>query len=146
MYQILIIIVILLIYYTATIRQSAGERSLFGYFVAENDQFCDESGINSMMIFIGERINNSRDCYIVVLDDIANQSFTFNHSRGWAGPYNTTYNVYGSVIFEGDNVLEWPEQLCFSVDIITGVLTISDNEKIYARLNKQNEITNDARD
>ena len=147
LYHVVIVLVtMLLIAYAVTwTRAQALNDYLYGFWVAEGDKFCEESGIESMLIFIGAPVrgwfSTTRSCYIVIMDDVANQGFELAHGA-WANG-----SCSASVAFDDDQL--WPERVTLSVDIITGTLRISGDSAgravLFAHLHKQHDTTNVAR-
>lgn len=151
MYKIYILIaIIIFIYYMATINVNAQEDYMYGFWTADGDDFCQSAGIQSMMLFIGEPSKSafssrvSRECYIVILNDVANESFTLTYNRGWAGPVIGKYKLRGEIEFDGEEI--WPGDVDISIDMRTGILRVTADGTLYARLHKQHDTTNLSRD
>lgn len=156
-----VIVLIFVIYYIATWNTNANENYIYGYWSADDDEFCDESDMSSMMLFIGEAESSfgrvTRQCHIIITDDIYNGGFTMNYKRGWAGPTIGKYNINVGLEFE-DAVTDvdnggsgsdststeslWPDNVMFSFNMTNGTLLVHSGEMVYARLHKNHEISN----
>src|ERR1700743_3085641 len=79
---VIILIIFIFIYINAknTFMQ---EKYLYGFWVAENDDFCERADISSMMIFIGPADKSwrgaTRTWYIIIMNDLCNQGFTISY-------------------------------------------------------------------
>lgn len=141
----ILIIVLIILYVFATWNISANEDYLYGFWVAENDEFCQNSEIDSMMLFIGEPdkgwIKSSRNCYLIIMNDICNQGLTLTYMRGWAGPGIGKYNISARAEFDTEQI--WDDNVNLSIDIRNGTLIITGREDtIYAKLVKMHDTTN----
>jgi hypothetical protein len=143
-YVLLVVLVIIVLYKIATWNVSAQEEYLYGFWVAEDDDFCEESEISSMMVMIGAPesgwFSNQRTCYIVVADDICSQGFNISYTTGWASIGVGTYRINCEVQFDDENI--WPDEVTIEVNMQRGTMRIYAGETVYAMLNKQHEITN----
>lgn len=146
-YAVIIIILIIVLYNLATWNTSSYEDYLYGFWVAEGDEFCEESEIESMLVFIGEPDcsfrSRSRTCYIIIMNNLCNQGFTLNYRPGWASIGVGQYRIYADVEFDEDDI--WPEQVCVDVDMRDGSMKVHADGTVYARLSKQHDTTNIAR-
>lgn len=139
---IMCIIVIVVLYLLATYNRSTYENYLTGYWMADGDDFCEQSEIAFMLIYIAPHdglFTKTRECYIVIGDDICNQPFVMSYQSGWAWVNLGTYHVNADLQME-DNVMNDHVEIC--VDMTTGELIIRDDDKLYAKLHKNHEITN----
>lgn len=145
--QICIVIIIILLYVFSTWNTSANENYLYGFWVADGDDFCEESEIDSMLVFIGEPepgwFSTTRTCYIIIMNDLCAQGFTLNYSTGWAGIGVGKYRINAKVKFDDEDI--WPDKVHIDVDMRDGTMKIHSDGVIYARLNKQHDTTNLAR-
>lgn len=145
-----IILIILIIFYTIfNWNTSAYEDYLYGCWVAEDDAFCESAEIDSMMIFVGEpeRAGWSsvvRNCYLIIMTDMANDGFTLEYSPPWGGVGIGKYSLRARVKFDEDQL--WDENVTVTVDMRKGTMKIRSGDMVYAKLNKQHDITNVARD
>jgi len=140
----ILVIIILLFYKLATWNSSSYEDYLYGFWTAEDDEFCESSEIDSMLVFIGEDEvgwrHTTRTCYIVIMDNMANQGFTIKYKPGWSGIGIGKYKVNATVEFDDEDL--WGDNVCVEVDIRTGTMKIYDDTTIYAKLTKQHDTTN----
>lgn len=155
---VLIVLVLILIFYvTFTWNVPAYEKYLYGFWVAEGDEFCEEADIQSMLMFVGTPTNSwfgstTRNCYIIIMDDLANQGFTMKYRSGWSGTGIGKYSVRADVQFDDEQL--WTDNdddtcdVLVTADIIAGTLNITGTGKnskvVYAKLHKQHDTTNTA--
>ena len=156
---ILIVLVLIIIFYIAfTWNVPTYEKYLYGFWVAEGDEFCEEADIQSMLVFVGTSANSwlgstTRNCYIIIMDDLANQGFTMKYRSGWSGTGIGKYSVRAEVKFDEDQL--WTEgedsddatcNVVMTIDVIAGTLKIRGTGKnskiVYAKLHKQHDTTN----
>ena len=138
-------LVVFVLYILATWHTRTNEDYLYGFWVADGDAFCEESDIESMLVFIGEPTGwwkATRMCYIIIMDDLCNQGFTMKYRRGWA-PTVGKYSISADVVF--DDIPIWEDNVTFTHDIRDGTLTICSGDTIYAKLTKEHDTTNLAR-
>lgn len=143
----IIIILIILCYFFATYNNSNYEKYLYGFYCADGDEFCETTDIDSMMIFIGEPCssgtlfsgNTERTCYMVIMNDICNQGFTMKYSQGYAGAGIGKYCITADLDYDIDCI--WPDRVTLEFNMLDGTLKIHDGETIYAKLYKQNDVT-----
>ena len=144
-FQIFLIIVIIGV--VATWRTAEFEDYMFGYWSADNDSFTEQAEIDSMLLFIGApsgRWKRTRECYLVILSDVCDQALTLCWRPSLAGPSATEYCVNATAVFDEEN--PWEENVKITVDMTRGMLTVSANDKIYARLHKNMAVSDAARD
>lgn len=135
-----IIALIIVIYYITHYNTSTYEDYLYGFWVAEADAFCEEAEIDNLLLFIGEKVNNTRECYIVIMPNMANQSFTLKHSSSAAGPGVSDYQVRAKVEFEDEQL--WPDTVNIKIDMRDGSIKIYDKDTIFVKAQKQHDTTN----
>ncbi len=144
-----VVVLIMLLIWVSWCASTVNEDYMYGFWVAEGDDFCESSDIKSMMMFIGAPCVQycppcvTRACYIVIMDNLSSQGFTMSYYPGWSGLGNDVYTVRASVDFDEEAI--WPERVMMSVDMSDGVLTVRSGDTLYARLNKQHYITNMAK-
>lgn len=138
-----IVIILIIIYCYCTWNTSLNEDYLYGCWLADDDEFCDESDMKSMMLFIGDYDSGERLCHLVIMDDICNQGFSIKYRPGWSGPTVGKYRIYTKATF--DEFPIWPEDIVIDIDIRRGTMVIHSDGTVFARLNKQHEITNSCR-
>lgn len=121
------------------------DEHISGYWVADDTQFTEKADINSMMLYIGEESKTSlfslkitRECYIVISPNIANQGFTMKYSRSW-NSHKNHYEILPDLEFDDEEVI--PSSAKWSFDILKGELIITKDDKVYAKLHKQNELS-----
>lgn len=140
-----IIIIILFIYYLSNVNIDSYEKYFYGLWVADDD-FCSDSNISSMLIFIGEPTcgwlgSVERSGYIIIQDDIACEQFTLKYSRGGGGPSIGKYSIVAKCEFESDDLFEGAA-MTFCIDVIAGKMTISNGDQLFGKLYKQHDISN----
>ncbi len=140
-----LIIVVIILLIVACKNTMAAEDYLYGFWVAEADVFCEESEIESMMLFIGERagtLYSTRECYLVIMNNLCNQSLTLSY---WSVCPTLTAQYTIAATAEFDEAAIWPEHVQLTVDMQKGTLSIYSDEVLYAQLNKQHDTTNISR-
>lgn len=145
-YAVLVVIIIIL-YYIASWNTNTYEDYLYGFWTAAGDDFCEESDIESMMVFIGEpeisRSSRTRTCYIIIMNDLSAQGFTLEYKSSWASIGSRKYEICADVLFDDEQI--WPTKVNISVDMRVGIMKIYRDGVIYAKINKQHDITNQCR-
>jgi hypothetical protein len=140
----IVILIIISIFLLSAHHNSIYEKYIGGFWIAD-DEFCKDSKIDSMMIFIDESkkslFKQKRICHIVILDDLCNQEFEMTYNR-WRLPHciGDEYEFKFDAEFDDEKIWEGPLKL--SLNINKGTIIIKNNEKIYASLFKQHDITN----
>lgn len=141
------VVVLIIFYIITTWNTGVNEDYLYGSWLADDDEFCDESDIASMQLFIGESsggwLSKERSCYIVIMNDICNQGLTLTYRPGWSGPSVGKYRIDARVEFDSDDI--WPEDVTIDVNMTNGTMCIHNDETVYARLLKQHDVTNSCR-
>jgi hypothetical protein len=134
--------VIVLIFYFYLIN---ADEYIEGYWVADDTAFTDKAGITSMMLYIGPKNNTSwfttkisREIYLVITPDVANQGGTLTYSREWNINKNY-YQIKGDSAFDDEESI--PNEAIWKFNILKGELVIIKDEKVYAKLYKQNELS-----
>lgn len=145
LYCCIIIHVLIIMYFTVTVNTATYEDYMYGLWTADQD-FCDDAGIESMMIFIGPPIKSwtstTRAGYIVICDDISNQPIEITYRTGWAPPRVSKYVVSAKIKFDTEDIFECGDQpVTFTFDMSAGRLTI-EGEKLYGVFYKQNALSN----
>jgi hypothetical protein len=139
-----VIVLFLVITYFIYKNSAQNEDYLYGFWLADGDDFCARSGINSMLLFIGRPdsgwLSVTRPCYIIIMNNLCNQGLTLTYSpRYWPGSYGLDVRA------EFDDESIWPENVRVTTDIHTGTLVVTSGDTIYAELTKQHDTTNAAR-
>lgn len=142
----IIIVILLVIWKQSTVASDY----LYGFWVAEGDEFCESADIDSIMLFIGKPYSESwkeramcmvrSNCYLVIMDNMCNQGLTLKYRRG---PFSAGTHFTASVEFAEDPV--WPEEVTIDVSVADGTLTITHDGTTYARLYKQHDTTHMAK-
>jgi hypothetical protein len=140
------VIIVIIVYYLATLNVDTYEQYMYGLWTADDD-FCADACISSMLLFIGEPCSGwtsvTRPCYLIIADNITSQLFDMQYRTGWGGMVVGTYTVTATVKFENSDAFgvgDKPVEFVF--DMPRGVLTIRDDDRIYGKLYKQNDISN----
>jgi hypothetical protein len=144
----IVIVLFIIIYFILSWNTSTYEDYLYGFWVAEDDDFCEEAEIDSMLLFIGEAENGvrtvSRTCYIIIMTNMSNQGFTLNYVPGWGGPGISKYHIHATPEFDDEDL--WGDNVTLEINISEGTLKIYSGDTVYAKLNKQHDTTNMARE
>lgn len=146
-----VVVVLFIIYTLATWTTAPNEQYIGGFWMADDDEFCEDSDIGSMLLYIGDPVLSfgtvSRDCYIVVTDDVYAGGFTMKYRKKYAGVSIGKYNISSEIVFddEPENNSEdvttiWPHNVEMTFDILAGTLLVTHNDMIYAKLYKNHEI------
>ncbi len=142
------IAIIFVLWIVFTWNVSINEDYLYGYWTAEDDDFCEDSDISSMLLFIGEPNagwrSSQRTGYIIIMNDLCNQGFTLDYTRGWSSISLNKYHIKANVQFDEEDI--WPECVDIEIDISMGTLRIYSEDVIYAQLTKNHDVTNICRD
>lgn len=142
MYIVLAVLLVIIVVIIAKTTYDADDY-LYGFWAAEGDRFCEESGIGSMLLFIGDGsrgwFNHTRQCYIVITNGFSNQGMTLQYRYALGTPLSSMWATTAAVTFDDEQI--WPEHVNVVVDRAAGTLTISADDVVYARLTKHNEIS-----
>lgn len=133
-------VIFVIIYLITHYNTSTYEDYLYGFWVAEDDAFCDDAEIDSLLLFIGRREDGVRNCYIVVTPDISNQPFTLTHSNSMAGPGVSTYKINAEAKFEEDQL--WDDNVTIECNMVDGTMRVYSGDTLYVRATKHHDITN----
>tara|TARA_R110002153_G_scaffold155933_4_gene308078 strand:- start:11461 stop:11982 length:522 start_codon:yes stop_codon:yes gene_type:complete len=115
---------------------------LYGFWLAEGDEFCELADIDSIMLFVGDStgyIWKERKAYLIIATDMANDPLVLSYRK--PAIYSSAYTITAKAEFEDDTVEIWPEYVSMDVDINAGTLKIYSGDTVYARLYKQHETT-----
>lgn len=144
-----VVIVIIVLYKLLTWNTHTCDDYMYGFWVAEGDEFCEKSEVDSILVFIGEPTHHwrttERTCYLIIMSNIANQGFTIQYTQGWAGIGLDKYRVRAKVTFDEQQL--WTDKVDITIDLRDGTMKIDsvDNETKptrYALLTKQHDTTN----
>jgi hypothetical protein len=126
-----------------------------GFYTADGTQFCTESEIASMMIFIGPAqrsvTGTRRQCYLVIVMDEGKliDGFTLEYRRGLVRALNHGGKFNAAVKF--DDAQLWPEDVVVDVDHKRGTFKVfaagdavgdAAGDVLYAEVFKNHDITN----
>lgn len=143
MFHLLPIFIIFIIFYFYLVN---ADEHIGGYWVADDTAFTDKADIKSMMLYIGDKTKTSpfswkttRECYIVIAPNVANQGFSMKYSRAWNSNKNI-YEIIPELTFDDDDDV-LPSLAKWHFDIVKGILTITKDDVVYAKLYKQNELS-----
>ncbi len=139
-----IFICIYLIYYCATWNVCIYEDYIQGFWAASDDIFCEKAGISSMLLYIGESVGSEPRLGYIVIDELTSQGFSLEYKTGWAGINLDCYHLHAKVKFDEEKIM--PTHIDISVNILDGVMKITSDGVLYARLEKQHDITNIAKE
>ena len=153
-YAALVFVVILVIWWL-TVRlcaKPALDDVLYGFWTADDDEFCENAEIDSMMLFIGPENKSSswsrsisRSCYLIIMSGMCNQGLTLTYSPGRVDGF--TYRTQAKAIFEEEQL--WDEDVEIITDALTGTLVIKQvgggkDCEVYVKVTKQHDTTNAA--
>lgn len=124
---------------------------IFGYWVAD-DAFCQESDVDSMLLFIGKPSENGsggifskkeiiRPAHMVIGEDIMNQKINIRYapiSSGFSRRIGK-FSIKCTIDFEDE--CQIPSSVMMDFDIKKGSLRIHDDDNLYALMYKDHEIS-----
>lgn len=145
----LILFIVIITYYAASWNVSYNEYYLYGFWVADNDEFCTDSEIESMLLYVGESDRKggktTRLCYIIIMNNICQQGLTLSYTPSWSNFITglNSYTINAKVEFDEEDI--WPEFVNIDINLLNGSMKIHHDGTIYAKLVKQNETTNRCR-
>jgi hypothetical protein len=139
-------IIVVLIYFLFTSGTTAHEDYLHGFWLADDDEFCEIVGINSMLLFVGETdsswthwMSHQRECHLVIMDNECNQGLTLNYTAGWKISGCGDYTITANVCFEEEQI--WPDYVTISINMADGIMRIIGTDDVcYAKLYKQHNL------
>lgn len=138
-----IIVTIVILLYSRS-QAAMYEDYITGLWIADGG-FCEESEIESMMMFFGKpesvcRIpffaKNSRNGYVII-KDICCQQFSLKYPLG--NGMRGTYDISANISFEEDEIM--PECVTIHVDKNKGMMKIYSGEMLYGVLFKNHEVS-----
>lgn len=125
---VLIVLCIICLFY---LRESWRGEYLRGFWVAEDDDFCYEAGIESMFLYIG------KDMGYLVVPDLYCGPAKITPSIGWFSALFGDYTVGASIELDEPDIM--PDRARLIVEPAKCSLTITDADgTVYAKLHKQN--------
>jgi hypothetical protein len=150
---IIVLIIILIFYNFACWNTQSYEKYLYGLWTGD-DIFCDDASIKSIMIWLGEPSRQGwgsevvRNSYIIInyldKDNLSsvNQGFDLTYSPGYSGPGIGKYVIRADVDFDEENLWSEDGKVNICVDMRSGVMKIFRGDCLYAKLYKENCISN----
>ena len=142
-----IVLIILIIYYMYNVHGSDYEKYLYGFWVADT-AFCDEAGVEKMMIFIGDPVKSGwstrRNMYLAIKDTTSQLvSLVYSPPGTGFGFSLGKYKINCTAEFEEDCGMS--SKLTFEVDMHNGLMRIYGCEgtakTLYGLLYKDMEIS-----
>jgi hypothetical protein len=137
-YIAVLVFLLLLIIYINT-----SDDYLYGFWLAEGDEFCEKAEIESIMLFIGSatgRIWRERRAYLIIMNDMANDALTISYTKPMFGG---KFTITATPTFDEEQI--WPDTVQIDVDSHSGTMKIYSGDRVYAKLYKQHETTNTAK-
>lgn len=109
-----------------------------------DDAFCEESGVSSMLLYIGKaRVKKGktvRDGYLIINNNVTNQMITITYSPASTGFCRLgRYTVSANIEYTEDEVM--PKNVSMRVDMKTGGLKIYNDGKIYGLFYRDGELS-----
>ena len=97
-------------------------------FWSGDSEFCAISDIDDMLIYFGEKIDNTRECFMIIMPDVAQQQFT----------------IRGDEVEYAEDSEIWPDKLQF--DRVKDTLYILDEsgKKLFAKLHSRPDLNHAA--
>lgn len=112
---VILIVILVVIYYS--------KPAIDGFWVADDD-FCEDAGCDSLMVYIGEKTKGYRTCMLVITDDIVSQVFKLKEGIDTScSPWKTKKRC--TIEFDGDQF--WPKNVIITTDLNTNTMVITDN-------------------
>jgi len=144
-YALFLVVIIILIYNANDCSVREYEDYMTGIWRGDPG-FCAGADLSSMMLYVGGRSDTSwfgsriRECYLIMNNDICNQSITLSYSRGSSGFCSVgKYEITAHVKYEDEAVM--PETVTMEFDMRSGVLRIHNDTKLYGVLWKDAEMS-----
>ncbi|QYB17455.1 hypothetical protein PV-S19_0091 [Pacmanvirus S19] len=142
---IIIVVIIFILYNIVTWNVNSYEDYIYGFWVAEDDEFCEDSEIDSMLLFIGKHedswCSRQRTCYLIIMNNICAQGLKIDYKTGWSGIGIGKYKIKCGVEFDDEQI--WDENVEIIVDMLSGTMKIIGYDgTLYAKLNKQHDVSN----
>lgn len=116
-----------------------------GLWVAD-EEFCNKSGVDSIMMFIGppstSLFSTERNCHILINNDYSNQGFTLKYRKNTIIGLPTVHHDYlitAETAFEEEPIM--PESVDINISMMHNMMRIYDDETIYGIFYKDHETT-----
>lgn len=145
---ILAVIVILLIFYRASADTAAYEDYLRGLWVAEDDAFCEEADISSMMLYIGDSMpdggwfgGRTRACHLIIMDDKYNGGFSLRYRPPRIRGIGCYVVHCDAPEYDPGCLMLWDGPVEMQMDMTRGLLKIYCGDELVARLYKSHYLS-----
>ena len=142
MHHVIIAVLILLLIALIAIHTIRYDRTLTGYHVG-NAQFLKKAGLSQFELYISPSTNRVRKGYLIVVDEdgdiVANEAITIKNSTFWpalAQMFGETDRYKLQLEIESTLL---PKQLTVAISIMNGTLTLFNDKKIYAYLERDTD-------
>lgn len=119
------------------------ENFMYGYWVADGS-FCDQSEIDSMMMFIGSPSTGSivtRPAHMIITDDIMNQKIEIKYKKINSGLSRKPGKFSIDCELEFEEECQIPNSVTMEFDVKKGSLKIYKDGNMYAKMHKDYEIS-----
>lgn len=137
---ILIVIAIVVMVYYRDVKLN--EDLMSGMWIAD-DKFCEEADVESMLVYFGRPDGTgsiTRNGYIVIGPDVSNQGFVLKYAPLYS-PFDRTLTA--TIDFDVDQL--WPKDIDIVIDAAAGSMRIYKDSKLYARLYRENMLSDTLR-
>jgi hypothetical protein len=136
-----LLLVVLYIFFCTNVAEY--ENYLEGFWLAEQDDFCEGVDVDSILIYFGPATVSKtgvyrREGHLVMTPEVENQGFTIEYRRGWGGPTVGPYKIHATVKFEEEQV--WDDNVCITWDMRSGYLSVTNRDTKFARVHKQHNL------
>lgn len=105
------------------------KQDITGFWSADAE-FCAVSDIDDMLIYFGEKHDGARECFMLIMPDVAQQQFTI---RGDEVEYSEDSDI-------------WPNKLKFDRVKDTLYISDADGKKLFAKLHSRPDLNHAAED
>jgi hypothetical protein len=150
MITIVVIVIICVITMLRRHQLAVYEEYVYGYWIGDS-RFCEESGVSSMMLYIGEPSARKksllpgkvhRHAYIVINNDITNQPIEFTYCRQLPKLSIDKYKINTNIKFSEE--IEIPSDVTMEFDILHGVMRMynKSDSTMYGIFYKDHEVSN----
>lgn len=138
-----VVMVLLLIFMGWNCCRGDYEKYLEGMWRGD-DEFCAESGVSSMLLYIGAPTSKwgkvTRDGYLVINNDICNQAIKLSYRRPHLG-FDKLGIYKPCVHMTYDETAVMPADVTMHVDMVNGCLKIYEGKQMYGVFYKDHELT-----
>jgi len=161
---VLLIVIISLVFVNSYVHHNATLEHLQGLWIAD-EKFCEESGIDGMILYVGESEGGSCGAYMIMHSNntiIMEKKISIDMSRipqliiGFPSIVRKTIELVDSDAEDNDKPINalhvenisdvhiskiMPPILTMEIDIVHGCMSWKDDETIYAKMYKDNQAT-----